>query len=367
MDNNSNDNNLQLIRAISSAQLERNNQNNKLKKELSDLSSNLKGEPIDKQLVSYEDFAKKLVDEDELIKNYIYHCACDNLFDIPMIAQIPGSLEAMLIDDQQRKNSSKMKFSVDDKIEESGGYYLYFKQNKKELLQRYDYGVPPWIKVEERLYNLGTFRQDIEESLNDAEAREQILILKAFKAKISNIFPNDEMEIKHAGDIPYNIKVFNDLLDKIEKLENSINSKSYTNDIIDSKPCGEMIKQDDCSRDNITSIITNILNETETRRIYDHEIISIVSNVLNILTDNNIIQFDERENIFRILSNDGKYFVVHAWRQVLEKKIKQNEFGRLFIYDNKPYDIETTSGNYNKQKHVIPHKLKNDLKSLLKQ
>lgn len=220
MGNNSNDDNSKIIDTIATNQLERYHRNKIIDKDLNELESNLQCVPIDKQLAAYEEFTKKLVIKDEIIRDYIYRTALDKHFNmISTIASMPNSIESMLTNGE---NIGRIKYLIDDEIRENGEEYLYFKKHRKELLAKYASGIPPWIKSVERFHNLGAIIQDLAEFLNTAGPIDQIRKIKVFKAKMSHLFPEDEMEVKHAEDIPSEIKRFNSLMDKIEELENKM-------------------------------------------------------------------------------------------------------------------------------------------------
>lgn len=212
---------LQSILSITSNQLDKYYHHKAIENVLKDIDVKLKNNTIDEQIKYYEDQAKNLVEKYELIKSYIFFCAQDRSpFNFHKISQIPDSLESYIKDVRVHNSINEMKSLIKKEIDDSGGYYLYFKINRNAIQEMYPFGVPLIVKYEEKFLFIQKANQDFEVALKSAKTPDEINnITEAYRLKVSNPFPENEMKIEKEIDIPYLIRLFIKLLDKIEELK----------------------------------------------------------------------------------------------------------------------------------------------------
>jgi hypothetical protein len=213
---------IQSILNIASRQLDRYHHHNAIDEVLKTIDAQLKEKPLDKQIKYYETQARNLANTDELIKFYIFICARDELFNFQEITKTNNIVKLFIKDSRVYNSISDMNDVVENEINKAGGYYLYIRKNRDAIKSRYSLGVPSAVKYKEKFLYVIKATHDFEDSLNKAKTVDEInKISEAHRIKISDPFPENEMKIEREIEIPYNIRLFNRLLDKIEELEDN--------------------------------------------------------------------------------------------------------------------------------------------------
>jgi len=156
------------------------------------------GKPLTKKLLLFEAVAKEIAENDDFIKSYIFTCSKYTPSELSSIYKKPDIFNEILTNPDLNKELNDISKTFERVIDNAGGYYLYFKKNRKLFFKIYPHGVPPQMKFQDWLSD------------------------KKRKFSISGMFQASHFTVKHSEDIPPFINFFNRLMDQIYKIENEM-------------------------------------------------------------------------------------------------------------------------------------------------